>query len=83
MALSCQKVNLRVFWHKQTSRSKQVRAIGDFVPPIDRRCLSQHIKFEIQIFIYWDRGKSLKYDMVKFSNYVHSLELHTKPLVNI
>ena len=33
MALSCQKVNLRVFWHKQTSRSKQVRAIGDFVPP--------------------------------------------------
>ena len=49
----------------------------------DRRCLSQHIKFKIQIFIYWDRGKSLKYDMVKFSNYVHSLELHTKPLVNI
>ena len=33
MALSCQKVNLRLFWHKQTSRSKQVRAIGDFVPP--------------------------------------------------
>ena len=66
------------------ARDRQRRSNSVATPAaLDRRCLSQHIKFEIQIFIYWDRGKSLKYDMVKFSNYVHSLELHTKPLINI